>query len=381
MEHHASLSPSSFPGLALCPCFQSSGGSAATERGSAQHALLEHCLKSGFTKVGQAKKEFTKPVDTEGLSEVQYALDYILEFTTNEREVEVKLSLIGEDFEEITFGHADVLEYFPEEERCLLIDYKSGEEHDYRMQMKVYARMAMDKYGVNECKVVELYGRKRWYKEYTLLYRETAEVLEIVARVQDPQKQPQPCEKCNWCRHFKTCEAVTQHVLAGVVEYNERKGAEDEKFRAKVYVTDLSKKLAGYDASKIEDPRQMQLLLDLLPVLKKWTDSIKQHIESRIIKDGVEVPGYKAVTTTKESLSKDETLAVFHASGLSPEKFTECCTVGITKLKQAMVEAADLRTKSGNFVGINTKAANENFNKHFGGLMQSNESVSVKKVS
>ena len=52
------------------------------------------------------------------------------------------------------------------------------------MQMKVYARMAMDKYGVNECQVVELYGRKRWYKEYTLLYGETAEVLEIVTRVQ-----------------------------------------------------------------------------------------------------------------------------------------------------------------------------------------------------
>ena len=106
-------------GWLSAPAFRVAAGGAATERGSAQHALLEHCLKSGFSKVGQAKKEFTKPVDTEGLSEVQYALDYILEFTTNEREVEVKLSLIGEDFEEITFGHADVLEYFPEEERTV----------------------------------------------------------------------------------------------------------------------------------------------------------------------------------------------------------------------------------------------------------------------
>ena len=380
MEHHPTLSPSAFPGMALCPCFQSGGGNSATERGSAQHALLEHCLKSGFTKVGQAKKEFTQPVDTEGLSEVQYALDYVLEFTTAEREVEVKLSLIGENFEEITFGHADVLEYFPEVGYCLLIDYKSGEEHDYRMQMMVYARMAMDKYGVKECKVVELYGRKHWYKEYTLLYRETAEVLEIVTRVRDPQKQPQPCEKCNWCRHFMTCEAVVQHVTAGVMEYNERKGAEDEKFKEKVYVADLPARLASYDASKIEDPKQMQLLLDLLPVLKKWTDSIKQHIESRMIKDDVKVPGYEVVSKSSESLNKDETLAIFHASGLSPEAFTECCTVGVTKLKQAIVEAADLRTKSGNYIGTGTKAAREEFNRRFGGLMRSTESVSVKKV-
>ena len=125
---------------------------------------------------------------------------------------------------------------------------------------------------------------------------------------------------------------------------------------------------------------QMQLLLDLLPVLKKWTDSIKQHIESRMIKDDVKVPGYEVVSKSSESLNKDETLAIFHASGLSPEAFTECCTVGVTKLKQAIVEAADLRTKSGNYIGTGTKAAREEFNRRFGGLMRSTESVSVKKV-
>ncbi len=378
MDHHPTLSPSAFPGMALCPCFQNGGSNEATERGSAQHELLEHCLKSGFTKVGQAKKEFTKAVDTEGLAEVQYGLDKVLEFTSDDREIETKLSLIDENFEEITFGHADVLEDF--DELCWLIDYKSGEEHDYSMQMKVYARMAMDKYGVKSCHVMEVYGRKRWYKEYTLSYEDTAEVLEVIARVNNPDKQPQPCEKCNWCRHFMTCEAVVQHVTAGVMEYNERKGAEDEKFKEKVYVADLPARLASYDASKIEDPKQMQLLLDLLPVLKKWTDSIKQHIESRIIKDGIKVPGYEVVSKSSESLNKDETLAIFHASGLSPEVFTECCTVGITKLKQAVVEAADLKTKSGNYVGIGTKAAREEFNRRFGGLMRSTESVSVKKV-
>ena len=369
MEHHPTLSPSAFPGMSLCPCFKSGGDNSATERGAAQHELLEHCLKSGFTKVGQAKSTFTKSVDTEGLAEVQYGLDYILESTSENREVEVKLSLIGADFETITFGHADVVEKV-DDESCLLIDYKSGEEHDYTMQMKVYARMAMDKYGVKTCDVVELYGRKRWYKEYTISYEETKEVLEVVARVQDPERKPQPCEKCGWCSKLKTCEAVVQHVTAGVVEYNERKGL----------LPELQQKLAHYDASKIEDPKQMQLLLDLLPVLKKWTDSIKQHIEGKMIKNKVKVPGYCVKTSTTESLSKNDTLAVYHASGLSPEVFTECCTVGVAKLKKAIKEVANLRTASGNLVGDKNKTFKDEFNRRFGGLMQSKESVSVKPI-
>lgn len=369
MEHHPTLSPSAFPGMSLCPCFKSGGGNSATERGIAQHELLEHCLKSGFTKVGMAKGEFTKPVDTLGLEEVQYALKFILENTTVHREIEIKLSLIGEDFETITYGHADVVEKL-DDNSCLLIDYKSGEEHDYTMQMKVYARMAMEKYGVKECVVVELYGRKRWYKKYVVAYEETAEVLEVIARIKDPNKKPQPCEKCGWCSKLKTCEAVVQHVTAGVVEYNERKGL----------LPELQQKLAHYDASKIEDPKQMQLLLDLLPVLKKWTDSIKQHIEGKMIKDKVKVPGYCVKTSTTESLSKDDTLAVYHASGLSPEVFTECCTVGVTKLKKAIKEVANLRTASGSLVGDKNKTFKDEFNRRFGGLMQVKEGVSVKPV-
>ena len=378
MEHHPTLSPSSFPGKALCACFQSGGENENTKRGTAQHALLEHCLKQGFEKVGQAKSFFTKPVDTEGLAAVQYGLDKVRELTSDSREVEIKLSLIGEDFAEITFGHADVLEVHGEQ--ITLIDYKSGEEHDYSMQMKLYARMAMDKYGVKSCYVVELYGRKRWYKDYTLSYEDTAEVLEVIERVNAPDKKPQPCEKCSWCQHFNTCEAVVQHVTAGVVEYNERKGAEDETYKKKLYIEGLAVKLSGYDASKIEDPEQMSLLLDLVPIIKKWADSMKHHIETRILKDKVEVPGYKVVNKTAESLSKDDTLAIFHASKLSPEVFTECCTIGITKLKKAIKEQADLRTKSGNLVSDGNKEFKAEYNRRFGALIQSKETQGVKKV-
>lgn len=349
-KHHDTLSPSSFPMFAKCPCFHSGEAGEAAESGTRQHALLEQLLQDTD---GAPDGMACTPEEEE---QVLWAANYIHQHTGESLEVEKRLSLIGNDFEEITFGTMDVVAVVSQAAGNILtvFDYKSGEQRDYKPQMAVYARMAMLAYGHTRCDVHEVYGRLRWYESYSLALRDTDFVMDIIASVQNPDKAPVCCEYCSWCRHQGTCAAATAPIIQVATEY------EPDGAVAALPLRDV----VNWHASQITDPGQMSIVLRVAEHLGKWSDAVKAHARDAAL-TGMVIPGYILKEGRRVREFSDPLLA-FEASGLELRDFLECCKVSVPKVAGKMAVAAGHSS-------ANVKAAKDDFNNAVGNFVFWNE--------
>lgn len=343
IDHHKKFSPSRFPMLAKCPCFEGGEVGEAAQSGTRQHRILESALKGTYiTGMDYSPEEFANAM---------WAFHKVVSMTSDNRMVEHRLTL-EQDFEVLMFGTADVVDLA--DGVVTLIDYKSGEERDYRPQMACYARMAMQTLGVDLCRVVELYGRSKNVNEYQLSFSDTDFIMAIMAGVDDPNKKPKACEFCAWCKHHITCDAPAQEVLKVAVGYAE------------------PCEITEFHASEVTDPAQLARGMYLADIAEKWAKAWKHHTKKAML-DGVEVPGYRIARIPAKEFGDDVKAGqIYAASGLSVEAFSDCCTVGITKLREAIANDIGLKTPG-------AKKAKEEFNGRFGALLTDKEIVKIDK--
>jgi len=64
-----------------------------------------------------------------------------------------------------------------------------------------------------------------------------------------------------------------------------------------------------------------------------FADRVKSQIKQKV-QDGMEIPGFKRVITTKRSIK--DLPAAFTVSGLSSEDFLDCCSVSVSKLQKKL---------------------------------------------
>lgn len=346
-EHHPVLPPSSFPMLAECPCYQSGEPGEAAESGTRQHKLLAAMLDDAVVI----------PEDHFGCTAVEqeqvaWATDYVRLRTSGNREIEKRLSLVGDDFEDVTFGTLDVADLVNRAggDKLVVMDYKSGEDHGYLSQMAVYARMAMQVYGVAVCEVHEVYGRYRRANHYDLSMADTDFVLDIAARVMAPDKTPTVCRFCGWCRHQGKCAAATEPIAKVAAEY------EPEHPVAKLGLGDV----VTWHASQITDPRQMSLVLQVAEHVGKWAEAVKAHAREAAMK-GMAIPGYVLKPGRRDREFTDIS-AAYQASGLAPDEFLSCCEASVAKVEKAVAGKAGHTSAAG-------KAAKEAFDRLMGGLV------------
>lgn len=333
-SHHPLFAPSSFPALVHCRHFRNSGTeSVNATRGTTQHELLAKLL------TGQSIPE---DVDANDLACVQWAADRINTFTSTEnRLVEAGLMLLDDEWQELTFGTADVVSMTPRGpgDTLVIVDYKSGSYKDYQPQLHVYSRMAMQRYDVRKCECHILYGMDRQDETFTVNYKDTDYIVDIINQINTDQLGGKKAnEFCCYCAHQPTC-SQTQAVVTAVT------------------------KAENYDITGIIDwsldnatPEKLSQMYSAATWLEKFSERIKEGVKQRI-KDGTEVPGYHFASITRRSIT--DIPAAFQASGLTQEEFLRACTLSAAKLEKMMGKA----TFEANMIGLVHESINEQIKK------------------
>ena len=194
-SHHSTLSPSSFPKLHLCVEFAPdpvSGPAAAN--GTKLHEMIQNHHEKGhpLTHAG-AESAYLR------------AKSYISDI----RGVEMKLQLLDEDLNEVTFGTADMWGYH--EGDLVLVDYKSGRLEDpssYDLQMAVYALMLMDRTGESSCISVIVGIDNPIDHVIGWDYIPTQRLVQgVIDRVNAKAEEPKKNQYCKWCLKRTTCPA------------------------------------------------------------------------------------------------------------------------------------------------------------------------------
>lgn len=329
IAHHPTLSPSSLPAIDKCACYVSDPTpSEAAEKGTDEHELLANALRGNYEWDDNARPEVRE--------KIEWAVEQIKMRADGPLVIEKRLTLLSENFETLTYGTLDAYSRCREIGRIALFDYKSGEIRDYNAQLVAYALMLMQTAGQTECHVFILFGRYKKVVEFVIT-REDAQqrIAALIARRRDPNRQPTPCDYCQWCANRLTCPPLNQAALAV------NAGREDWK-------------LETYHASEITSPAQMAKALRIARMLKGWIDAVEFHAK----KMG-NLPGFVLKDRNGKRFVKSLTDA-FQRSGLTQEQFLECCDVSVTALEEEYAKAnqmklapakRELATKIGDAIG------------------------------
>ena len=200
-DHHPTLSPSSFPKLDLCIEFWPDPVSGpAAERGTMLHDQIRRHHEKGVPfSNGGAEAAYLR------------AKGYISDI----RGVEMKMQLLDEDLNEVTFGTADMWGYH--EGSLVLVDYKSGRLEDpasYDLQMAVYSLMLMERTGETSCisVIVGIDVERDHIVGWDYLPTQRL-VQGVIDRVNAKEEEPKTNQYCKWCAKRNTCPARLSPAL------------------------------------------------------------------------------------------------------------------------------------------------------------------------
>lgn len=294
--------------LELCPCFERADDAISLEpkdvdpsyrdRGSQLHLLFAQQLRGGIV-VGSAIVKDLKPYEEEG---IKWAVDYVKAHLTSEypMEVEQRLVLMDDKFSIVTFGTGDVVN------GKTLFDLKTGDYHNYWLQMACYALMQMDREGLDDLEVRLLFSRYRKIIELTVTRDEASRrIFATVAAVLNPDKKPRANPYCKWCRKLMTCEAII-HLVSGT---------EHERY-------------------EIEDPVALSAALKVARILKEWVGRIEYFAKTTAIA-GTEIPGFELKSRQGAREIMDVKRA-YELAGLPPDDFIVLCSLPIGALEDAI---------------------------------------------
>lgn len=236
----------------------------------------------------------------------------------------------------ITFGTEDVfalgLDF------VLVLDWKGclnydADAKDYHEQTHTYALAEMRANGVKRALCIEAYIMPRKIKPYWVTYAEAAATVEhCIARRNDPNRFPQPCDYCKWCSRLLTCPGVNKRMaMIGAV------------------FAELPKQIACPE--EIENPRDMAVALGFArSTAKKYIDAVQKVIDR--IEDAamamsdrnVEIPYHiRVIKPGKKSVSDID--KAFRISGMKQEDFFPSLTLSLPKLAKAYAKVSGLKEK------------------------------------
>jgi hypothetical protein len=307
MIHHPTLSPSALPMLEQCPCFERAEDVAALaleprdfnpsyrDRGTELHLAFEHLFRGHELP----KESVLTGVERE---QIEWAVDKakMLVSADHPVEIEQRLVLMDDDFNVVTYGTGDLVNG-PQ-----LFDLKTGDLHNYWLQMACYALMQMDRIGVDVTTIYLLFSRLRKIIELTI-NRDVAHarVMGVVQSVLDPDRRPKANPYCRWCKKIMTCEAV----------YKLQDGTETDRY-------------------EINDPIDLSDALVRARVLHEWCERVQAHARNFAMA-GTDIPGFELKSRQGAREIMDVKRA-YELSGLLPNEFIQLCSLPVGKLEAAI---------------------------------------------
>lgn len=193
-----SLRPSNLPKLAQCACFESKADAGpAAARGSA----LDSVFRTRALDEPVPAELIHSPSE-EDLAAVEWAVTMLRTLAGGEpvlvHEADCRVQLLGMS------GTADAI--IPS--KLAHADLKTGQKRNYREQMAAYALGLMEEHFASEWTAHLLFCDQREVQIMRFTYDEAhALVQQIIARYEDPNKQPSVCDYCTWCAREATCPA------------------------------------------------------------------------------------------------------------------------------------------------------------------------------
>jgi CRISPR/Cas system-associated exonuclease Cas4 (RecB family) len=337
MDHHPSLSPSSFPALAQCSCFKS-GGSDSTDA-SLGRKMHEYCACL-------AKKDpyMADDLDTADRQDCEFIVKAAMDLIETNCpgspiEIEKQVTLFDDDLNVVTFGTADVTTH--SKDLAVVLDYKSALDfdvngHNYREQLAVYALCVMREQNLPRALCIEVYIKPQKLYPYFITREEADAIVEFVIRRQaDPDRKPSPCNYCKWCGNMLTCSAI-----------NSRMALVAESFAA---LPAIPAKLLAPET--ISDPTEMARCLIFATVTMnhyiKRLVQVADAIEAAAMAmsdAGTAIPDFKRVEKEGNKKIRDPQKA-FDAVGLPAEDFFKAVSVSLPKLAEAYGEKNGLSVK------------------------------------
>jgi hypothetical protein len=305
-DHHPTLAPSSLPMLELCPCFERGEDAAALalephevtsykDRGSQLHLVFEHVLAG----LPMDCEIHLSPTEKE---QIQWAVDYVKVHASLEDplEIEQHLVLLDDKFNIITHGTGDAVN------GPRVFDLKTGDYHNYWLQMATYGLMQMDRIGTDMVNVYVMFSRFHNVHLLPITREEaTRRVMTVVASVLDPNKKPKANPYCRWCRKVMTCPAVVK-LLEGVDVANH----------------------------EINDPAELSLALKNARILAEWVKRIELHAKNLAIA-GVEIP-YFFLKSRQGAREIMDVKRAYELAGLPPDQFIALCSLPVGALEDAI---------------------------------------------
>lgn len=255
---------SALPKLAQCACYESNPvAGPAAERGTRLDAAFRALLMGQPVAVQLSSDE---------LESVAWAVAKVRELADGAAieadEAKLKVKTPGMEHEGTEDSRAaEILTSW---------DLKSGSMRSYREQAAAYALGNMDRDFALEWTVYMVFCDQREVVEYHFTYEQASELLgEVLARVNDPEKVPTPCEYCSWCRKADKCVARTAPVADTLA-----------------VVESPALSLEAMKAELVANPERLGVFLQKAAMFVDFYDEVKKAAKVDM-ETGIEVPGWK----------------------------------------------------------------------------------------
>ena len=205
---------SSLPKLDACPCFESAGGqSPAAGRGVKIDAVQRRLLAGDKSAINDLTEQ--KDIDA-ALWGVEELLRLANGVSVETDESKLKVITSGMTHEGTEDARASRI--------CTSYDFKTGQVYDYEAQAAAYSYGNMEREFADEWTFHLLFTDQKLVVTHHFTLLEAKAIVErILAKATDPNKKPESCQYCGWCKNRSTCVEVvgpvteTQAIIASEV--------------------------------------------------------------------------------------------------------------------------------------------------------------------
>lgn len=337
--HHETLAPSSIPAILQCACFEGRGdrkiGAEDDEYANLGNEL--HALTLALACGNPAPEtKILEKGDREDCEDTARKIKELLSVYAPgiEPKIEVRVELLDNDLNVITFGHADLVAM------PLVLDIKSGLDFktDYGKhgaQLDAYSLALMREHNFD--KVIQAIAFIKTRKVFAIgrSYDQCAATVQCaIERINNLDRFPQPCEWCRYCANILCCPGVNERIAMV-----ERVWAEVPK----------AEKLMMPET--IEDPLEMSAVLACAKTtMKQYVKAIEgviKRIEETALAFSEEhdIPDFIKVTKAGKREILDLPKA-FALSGLEEKNFYRGLNVSLPKLSAAFADQFGLSEAS-----------------------------------
>jgi hypothetical protein len=258
---------SSLPKLEQCACYESAGGdSPAAARGTRMDEAFRFALSGDASKLDALEQEEKESVTWAVVKVRLIAGDETIISDESALKVQTPgLEHIGTEDSRIP-------------SKCTSLDLKSGIQRDYYAQMAAYAYGNMERDFAPEWTCHLLFCDQKKIVTHHFTYEQAKLVVEnILEAVADPEKNPTPCEYCNWCKNREQCFALG-------------KAASDT---LEIVDSDFNANLAQLKTYLADSPETLAAFIAKAAIFNDQLVDWAKELAKEKLANGEEIPGYK----------------------------------------------------------------------------------------